>query len=143
MTRLLDVSALISLLDANHTHHTAVMGWFGQNKDGWASCPITQNGYLRIVTQDKYPNTISVEKAISTLEQAVSGPGHKFLHDDISLLDQQLVAHQHVQGHKQLTDIYLLALSVHHGAQFVTLDEGVPRVAVRRATNASVHVIGR
>lgn len=143
MTRLLDVNALISLLDASHSHHAAVMGWFGQNNGRWASCPITQNGYLRIVTQDKYPNTISLNEAIRTLEQAIAGPGHQFLHDDISLLNQQLVARQHVQGHKQLTDIYLLALSVYHGAQFVTLDEGVSRVAVPRATNASVHVIRR
>ena len=141
MTRLLDVNALISLLDANHTHHAAVMGWFGQNQDRWASCPITQNGYLRIVTQDAYPNTISISAAIKTLTQAVSGPDHDFLPDDISLLDQQHFAHVHVQGHKQLTDIYLLALSVHHGAQFVTLDGGVPRVAVPQATGSSVHVI--
>ena len=141
MTSLLDVNVLISILDANHTHHASITGWLGQNEDRWASCPITQNGYLRIVTQESYPNTISIKEAIRTLSQAVAGPGHEFLPDDISLLDQQLVAHQHVQGHKQLTDIYLLALSVSHGAQFVTLDEGVSLVAVPQATNASVHVI--
>ena len=141
MTSLLDVNVLISLLDANHAHHQAVMGWFGQNNDRWASCPITQNGYLRIVTQDKYPNAISIKEAIKTLSQAVSTPGHECLSDDISLLDQQLFAHEHIQGPKQLTDIYLLALSVFHGARFVTLDEGVPHVAVLQATNVSVQVI--
>lgn len=141
MTSLLDVNALISLLDANHTHHAAITAWFRQNKDRWASCPITQNGYLRIVTQENYPNTISIKKAIRTLSQAVAGPAHEFLPDDISLLDQQLVAHQHVQGPKQLTDIYLLALSVSHGAQFVTFDKAVSRLAVPQATNVSVHVI--
>ena len=141
MTSLLDVNALISLLDANHRHHAAIMGWFGQNKDPWASCPITQNGYLRIVTQESYPNTINTEAAIKTLSQAVSTPGHQFLSDDISLLNQQLVAHEHIQGNKQLTDIYLLALSVSHGARFVTLDNRISRVAVPQATNASVHII--
>lgn len=141
MTSLLDVNALVSLLDANHAHHAAITGWFGQNEDRWASCPITQNGYLRIVTQERYPNTISIKEAIRTLSQAVSTPGHKFLPDDISLLDQQLVAHRHLQGHNQLTDIYLLALSVSHGARFVTLDKGVSRFAVPQATNTSVHVI--
>ena len=141
MTSLLDVNVLVSLLDANHEHHAASMGWFRENEDRWASCPITQNGYLRVVTQDKYPNRIGIKEAIRTLKQAVAEPGHKFLPDDISLLDQQLVAHEHVQGHKQLTDIYLLALSVYHGAQFITLDGGVSRVAVPQATNASVHVI--
>ena len=141
MTSLLDVNVLISLLDANHEHHAAARGWFDQNEDPWASCPITQNGYLRIVTQDGYANAIGINMAVRTLSQAVSTPGHEFLPDDISLLDQQIVAHQHVQGPKQLTDVYLLALSVFHGARFVTFDKRVPDVAVRKATDASVHVI--
>ena len=141
MRGLLDVSALVGLLDANHEHHAAIKGWLRQNEDRWASCPITQNGYLRIVTQANYPNTISLAQAIATLSQAVSTAGHEFLPDDISLIDPQFVARKHVQGHKQLTDIYLLALSVAHGAQFVTLDRGVSRVAVPQSTDASLHVI--
>ena len=92
MTSLLDVNVLISLLDANHTHHAAITGWLGQNEGLWASCPITQNGYLRIVTQESYPNTISIKEAIRTLAQAVSTAGHEFLSDDISLLNQRLRA---------------------------------------------------
>lgn len=141
MTSLLDVNVLISLLDANHEHHPAVMGWFAQNNDRWASCPTTQNGYLRVVTGESYPNTISIPAAIRTLSRAVSTPDHEFLSDDISLLDTRLVAHRHIQGPKQFPDIYLLALSVSHGARFVTLDTGVPRVAVPQATNASMYVI--
>ena len=141
MTSLLDVNALISLLDANHEHHAAITGWFGQNNDRWASCPITQNGYLRIVTQERHPNRISIKEAIKTLSQAVSTPDHEFLSDDISLLDQTACrarAHPRAQA---VADIYLLALSVYRGARFVTFDEGVSRVAVPQATNASVHVI--
>ena len=141
MTSLLDVSVLISLLDANHEHHAAVMGWFEKNADSWASCPITQNGYLRVVTQASYPNAISVNAAIQKLRQAVSTTAHVFLSDNISLLDKQHVAHRHIQGPKQMTDIYLLALSVSHGARFVTLDTGVPDVAVPQATKASMKVI--
>ena len=141
MTSLLDVSVLISLLDANHEHHTAVMGWWKQNEAPWASCPITQNAYLRIVTQPKYANTISVNEAIHKLTQAVSTTTHVFLSDDISLLDQQHVAHERIQGPTQMTDIYLLALSVAHGARFVTLDTGVSHVAVPQATDPSLHVI--
>ena len=141
MTSLLDVGVLISLLDANHAHHAAVMGWWKQNVNPWASCPITQNGYLRIVTQKNYANTISVNAAIQKLTQAVSTPAHVFLSDNISLLNPQLVTHRHIQGNKQFTDVYLLALSVSHGARFVTLDAGVPRVAVPQATTGSLHVI--
>ena len=141
MTSLLDVNVLISLLDANHMHHAAVAGWFDQNEEPWASCPITQNGYLRIVTQDSYPNTISIQEAIRILSRAVATPGHEFLSDNISLLDRQLISHQHIQGHRRLTDIYLFALSVSHGARFVTLDDGVLRATVPQATRGSLHVI--
>ena len=141
MKSLLDVSVLLSLLDRNHYHHAAVMGWWDQNDDPWASCPITQNGYLRIVTQPRYPNTISVNEAIGKLTKAVSARGHQFLPDDISLLDETLVVHQDIGGPGQMTDVYLLALSVAHDARFVTLDTRVSHVAVRHATGASVHVI--
>ncbi len=141
MTSLLDVNVLISMLDATHKYHAATTGWLDQHKDLWASCPITQNGYLRIVTQEKYPNRISIKQAIEILSQAVAKPRHKFLADNISLLDRRHVAHRHIKGHKQLTDIYLLALSVSHGARFVTLDRGVSSVAVPQANNASVHII--
>lgn len=141
MTSLLDVSALVSLLDANHKHHEAITGWLRRNNGRWASCPITQNGYLRIVTGEKYGNRMSVKEAIRILSQAVLTPGHEFLTDDISLLDPQLVAHAKIQGPKQFTDIYLLALSVHHGGQFVTFDKRVSRVAARKATAASLHIV--
>ena len=141
MTSLLDVNVLVGMLDANHEHHAAVAGWLGQNEDTWASCPITQNGYLRIVTQEGYANAISINEAVNKLGQAVSTASHEFLSDDISLLNEQLVAHEHIQGPKQLTDIYLLALSVSHGARFVTLDQGVSRITVPQATEASLHVI--
>ena len=141
MTSLLDVNVLLSLLDANHEHHAASMGWWRQNNHPWASCPITQNGYLRIVTGPGYPNRLSISQAIRTLSQAVFTPDHEFLSDDISLLDPQLVAREHIQGSKQLTDIYLFALSVSRGARFVTFDEGVSPVAVPQATNSSLHVI--
>ena len=141
MTSLLDVNVLVSLLDANHEHHYATKGWFDQNDGGWASCPTTQNGYLRIVTGAKYGNRIDIKEALEKLSKAVSTRGHKFLSDDISLLNQQHFEPKHFQGHNQLTDIYLLALSVHHGARFVTLDQRISRLAVPQSTAASVHFI--
>ena len=141
MTSLLDVNVLISLLDINHEHHAAVRNWWNHNREPWASCPITQNGYLRIVTGPKYSNTISVSQAIKKLTEVISTSNHQFLPDEISLLDNQHVAHHDIKGYRQITDIYLLALSVHHDARFVTLDRRVSQVAAQRATNNSLHVI--
>ena len=98
MTSLLDVNVLISLLDTNHQSHSAVMSWWNKNRDPWASCPMTQNGYLRIVTQKKYPNAISFDAAVQKLTGLVSNPNHTFLNDDITLLDTELFAHGHFQG---------------------------------------------
>ena len=141
MTSLLDVNVLVALLDANHVHHAASTAWLGPSNRRWASCPITQNGYLRLATVKGYPNAISPEEALKKLSQAVSSPAHEFLADDISLVSGLFVTPNLVEGHKQWTDIYLLALSVHHGMQFVTLDQHVPLRAVPQATDSSMHVI--
>ena len=141
MTSLLDVNVLISLLDANHAHHAAASAWRIQNQDSWASCALTQNGYIQLATQEKYGNAISVKEAIRRLTNAVAEPDHVFLAEHISVLDVNHVAHDHIQGRGQITDIYLLALSVFHGAQLVTLDKRIPLIAVPNATESHLHVI--
>ena len=142
MRALLDVNVLIALLDENHTHHPAVSGWFAEHiEDGWASCPITQNGCVRIVSQPKYPNALGVAEAVSRLRAAVSTPWHRFIADDISLLDEVVVDHRELLGPRQLTDVYLLALAVAHDVRLVTLDKSVSLAAVRGAREASLAVI--
>ena len=142
MRSLLDVNVLIALLDENHAHHVPAASWFSESADeGWASCPITQNGCLRILSQPKYPNALSVGDALSRLRGAVSTKNHRFLADDVSLLDNRVVNAAQVLGHRQLTDIYLLALAVAHEARLVTLDKAVPLVSVRGASSASLLVI--
>lgn len=59
MRALLDVNVLIALLDEAHIHHQLAMGWLTNNiEQGWASCPMTQNGCIRILSQPSYPNTV-------------------------------------------------------------------------------------
>jgi predicted nucleic acid-binding protein len=52
----------------------------------------------------------------------------------VSLLDATRMQHARMHGHRQLTDLYLLALAVHHGGRFVTFDAQIPLSAVRGAT---------
>ena len=141
MIRLLDVCVLISLLDANHEHHLRVKNWWDRNEDAWASCSTTQNGYLRIVTTPSYPNQLSIATAIQKLTDTISKTNHKFLHEDISLLDEQYFLHEYIQGHKQITDVYLLALSTKHSAQFVTTDYHIASCPVINVTDESLHFI--
>ena len=142
MRALLDVNVLIALLDENHTHHAAVSDWFAACiEHGWASCPLTQNGCVRIISQPRYPNALGVAEAVMRLREAVSTPWHQFVPDDVSLLDDGVVDRLQLMGPRQLTDVYLLALAVSHGARLVTLDKSVSSSAVREASDEHLVVI--
>ena len=142
MRSLYDVSALIALLDENHPAHDAVYQWFNHNiEQGWASCPLTQNGCLRILSQRSYPRPLSLTEAYERLLAAASTPYHQFIADDISLLDDTLVRYSDLSGYQQVTDVYLLALAVAHGARLVTLDTRIPLGAVRGANEGHLVVI--
>lgn len=110
MCSLLDVNILIALLDENHLHHPLVCGWLDDHiGDGWASCPITQNGCVRILSQPSYSNALGVPEAIGLLREATSTQHHQFVADDASLLDSALVEREQLLSARQITDVYLLA----------------------------------
>ena len=142
MRALLDVNILIALLDENHDRHTVVSDWFANHiEQGWASCPLTQNGCIRILSQPRYPNPLGVAEAVERLRAAASTLHHQFVADDISLLDDTAVDGDNLPGSGHITDIYLLALAVEHGARLVTLDKRVPLATVREAREESLVII--
>lgn len=142
MRGLLDINVLIALLDENHTHHKAASDWLEENiHHGWASCPLTQNGCVRIMSQSRYPNALSVLEVMIRLLSAVSTRHHEFIADDISLLDDAAVDRERLLSPRQLTDVYLLALAVEHDARLVTLGKSIPIAAVRQAEAESLEVI--
>ena len=142
MRALLDVNVLVALLDENHANHAAVSDWFVSNvEQGWASCPLTQNGCLRILSQPAYPNRLDIAETVERLRSAVSTHYHQFVADDISLLDGAVVNGSSLSGPGQITDVYLLALAVAHGIRFVTLDKRISPAAVRGAREESFLVI--
>lgn len=143
MTRaLLDVNVLLALFDQDHVDHARARGWLSAEIDhGWASCAVTQNGFVRIVSQPRYPSPISASEAVARLRRATSTGHHEFWPCSISFLDDQRVAPDHVHGPLQVTDVYLLALAVEHGGRFVTFDRSIPLSAVRRAEPEHVLVL--
>lgn len=131
---LLDVNVLIALHDEQHIHHEVAADWLQAHaKHGWATCPLTQNGCIRILSQPGYPNHVPVREAMSMLLRSCSAPSHVFWPDDISLLDATRLDPARMHGHRQLTDLYLLALAVKHRGRFVTFDGQVPLSAARGA----------
>jgi toxin-antitoxin system PIN domain toxin len=139
---LLDVNVLIALLDSDHASHGAAMSWFaGHAREGWASCPITENGCIRIMSNAGYPNALPAQAVMKHLAGACNEDVHEFWPDEISLLNPGVFYGTRIHGPRQLTDIYLLALAVSHEGRFVTFDGKVPLAAVRRANATNLIVL--
>jgi toxin-antitoxin system PIN domain toxin len=142
MRALLDVNVLIALLDAAHVHHAAASKWLDANfESGWASCPITQNGCVRIMSSEAYPRKQPVAAVMERLHAATSTYSHEFWPDDISVLDAGKFDAQRWLTSRQITDAYLLALAVHRDGMFVTLDRNVDRKLVNGAEARHLAVI--
>ena len=134
MRALLDVNVLIALFDSAHIRHRHARDWFSRNiRDGWASCPISQNGFVRIISQPAYPKPVPPLRAIEVLRDAAATEHHEFWPDDVSLVDPTRFAHDRIHGPRQLTDAYLLALAVRNEGRFVTFDNSVVASAVQGA----------
>jgi len=128
---LLDISVLIALLDADHTLHPSAIVWFSANaSEGWASCPITENGCVRVMSHPGYANTQPAQRIVQRLRSATADPVHEFWPDAISLLDPQTFDVTRIHGPRQLTDLYLLALAVSRGGRLVTFDAAIASGAV-------------
>ncbi len=142
MRALLDINVLIALFDEDHTHHGAASEWLEDNIiHGWASCPLTQNGCIRIMSQPRYPNAVHITEIINRLQNAISTNHHVFISDNISLLNSDTIDHDRLLSPRQVTDIYLLALAVENECRFVTFDHAIPVNVAKRANSASLAVI--
>ena len=136
MRSLLDVNVLIALLDADHASHEHAREWFSRSaRGGWASCPLTQNGCVRIMAHARYPSPVSVRDGIERLREATASRHHEFWPDDVTLLDERIADAARIHGPRQLTDLYLLALAVRHDGRLVTFDRAIAVSAIRGANN--------
>lgn len=133
MTRyLLDVNVLIALIDPTHVQHDRAHRWFGaKGRLVWATCPLTQNGVLRIVGHSRYPNSPGNPAAVAQiLAPFLALHGHEFWPDDVSLLDSLRVDAARLLDSAQITDSYLLALARAHGGSLATFDRHLVASAV-------------
>ncbi len=135
MRALLDVNVLLALLDSDHVDHRTARSWLERDiGHGWASCAITQNGFVRVVTQVRYPSPVSTAEATERLRRATATNHHRFLPSDVSILDEVILADR-VHGSRQVTDVYLLSLAIAHGCRLATFDRAVPLSAVAGASS--------
>jgi toxin-antitoxin system PIN domain toxin len=140
---LLDVSVLVPLFKVGHTHHQAAHDWLADNIElGWASCPITENGLLRVLANPSRADPfVPLADLVQRLKTFCNAGHHQFWPDSISLADATLFNASALRGHQQLTDVYLLGLAVKRAGRFVTFDQSIPLAAVKGATRASLEVL--
>ena len=142
MRALLDVNVLLALFDPGHVHYQRAHAWWHEQKDsGWASCAITQNGFLRVVSQPTYSTPVLLTEAFELLQRAVATEYHEFWLDDISLGDTDRFHHDRILGPRQLTDLYLLGLAVKKGGRLATFDGSVNLAAVSGAGKRHLAVL--
>ena len=140
---LLDVNVLIALIDPAHVQHDRAHEWFAElGAQAWATCPLTENGVLRIVGHARYPNSPGTPAAVAELMAGLRRlPGHEFWPDDLTLFDRQRIDPARLLDSGQVTDTYLLALARAHGGQLATFDAHLVTDAVVDGFEA-LHRIG-
>jgi toxin-antitoxin system PIN domain toxin len=139
---LLDINVLIAMFDPDHVSHEPAIAWFAEHaKEGWASCPLTQNGCIRIMSSPSYANPQPVQALVRRLAEACAESIHEFWPDAPSLLDSAVFDATRIHGPRQITDVYLLGLAVRNAGRFVTFDGRIPLEAVRRATEKNLVVL--
>jgi uncharacterized protein len=141
---LLDVNVLVALFDPDHVHHDLAHDWFAdQREKGWATCPVTENGVIRVLSniayglQDHRPADL-----LLMLSRFRSSGHHAFWPDAVSLGDERLFARAILVAHRQVTDVYLLGLAAAMKGCLATFDRQIPLKAVVGATPDLLQVIG-
>ena len=142
MSFLLDVNVLIALIDPMHLQHELAHAWFSTHgKKSWATCPLTENGVLRIVGNPRYPNSPgNPAEVVNIIANLCALPGHQFWPDNISLLTNSQIDTLHLRNPAQITDTYLLALASTYQGQLATFDKRLITDAVWSGKK-SLHLI--
>lgn len=139
---LLDINVLLALLDSDHVHHLPAREWLEREMEwGWASCPLTENGFVRIISQPNYPSPIPAAVAADLLRRATATPHHAFWPDAVSFLDREVIDPTLLHGPRQVTDAYLIALAVASRGRLATFDRAVALSAVKGADESHLAVI--
>ncbi len=144
MVALLDINVLVALFDGAHIHHGTAHEWFGRHRaEGWATCPLTENGLVRVVSSGAYPGRrTSLQDAVERLRAFRRSDGHLFWEDSISLCDLSLIETAGIAGAAQLTDVYLLALALRNDGRLATFDRRISTAAVVGAEARHLALIG-
>jgi len=139
---LLDVNLLVAMSWPQHSLHTTALKWMAQHgREGWATCPFTQAGFVRIISNPAFSrDALEPQEALSLLRANLQHPAHQFWPDQLTVYDA-LRRVRPITGHNQTTDAYLLALALSKRARLVTLDKSLAKLIPDDAPDDSVIVL--
>ncbi|RME95161.1 MAG: PIN domain-containing protein [Verrucomicrobia bacterium] len=135
---LLDTNLLIALLWPSHQDHDRAVRWFSRHRrQGWATCPLTEAGFVRIVSNPAFSrDAVQPREAMQVLAANTAAKDHVFWQDDLPLAEAVAFAGERLLGHQQLTDAYLIGLAIHHRGLLATLDQGLATLVESNPTAA-------
>ena len=138
------MNVLIALFNEHHIHHESAHDWFADHQgEPWATCPLTENAFLRILSDPvaAAPPVFRCPRSPIIWAASAATSTHEFWPDAVSMRDESLFDVSLIRGHRQLTDVYLLGLAVKRGGRLVTFDQSIPISVVKGATRSSLEVI--
>lgn len=144
MNLLLDVNVLVALLWPDHEAYDRAQDWFGRKaRSGWATCPFTQAGFVRIVSNPAFStHAVTPQEATRLLVANLNHPGHKFWKDEIAFSDAVQPFRVRLTGHQQVPDAYLLGLAMHQRGKLATFDKKIGALLSKNTQWSYLEVIG-
>jgi uncharacterized protein len=142
---LLDTNLLIALLWPSHARHESAVNWFARHRaKGWATCPITEAGFVRIVSNPAFSrDAVTPREAVGVLAANTAAEDHQFWPDDLPFAEAVAFAGTRLIGHQQVTDAYLLGLAIRHGGLLATLDEHITALTDKKSADSrALELIG-
>lgn len=124
---LLDVNVLIALAWPNHVHHRLARSWFEKDSArGWATCSITENGFVRVSSNPRVVDEARTPaEAALMLRRLVQLEGHRFWKDDVSIAKAEASEVERIRGYRQVMDAHLIRLAGRHGGRLATFDRKI------------------
>jgi hypothetical protein len=101
--------------------------WFTAHRSaGWATCPFTEAGFVRIVSNPAFSrDAVQPREAIQVLSANTAAKDHVFWPDELPVAGAVAFAGVRLIGHQQVTDACLLGLAMSRGGVLATLDKRI------------------
>jgi len=130
LTFLLDLNLLLALAWPSHVHHDLAHGWFeSEGSPRWATCPLTQLGFIRLSSNPLFTtDAVTPDAALEMLRVMTARDEHAFWPDDMDCISSGFPIGLRISGHRQVTDAYLFSLARARSGCLATLDRRIRRL---------------